>query len=159
MYRLEGAGRGKLVEELKERTEEMKGWEELRVVQPVEDADLERVREVLGAGRTAAALALCGWTRGGTRADPVMACTMCVRQVYAESFLPSDGAKAFDVLEQHQSFCPYVDAGATARTGWESRVDTVLQRQRKGSEASAVFLKGQAKKLGVSRSFSSCGWY
>ena len=87
MYRLEGAGRGKLVEELKERTEEMKGWEELRVVQPVEDADLERVREVLGAGRTAAALALCGWTRGGTRADPVMACTMCVRQVYAESFL------------------------------------------------------------------------
>ncbi|KAM0748188.1 hypothetical protein T439DRAFT_328175 [Meredithblackwellia eburnea MCA 4105] len=99
-------------------------------------------------------LALFGWTPSPS-ASPTSAlfsCSLCTRQVLLNSFITvpvsaSTTASSFNVVTQHQPFCPFIDpsAGAppsaspsassatTKRVGWKLRLDTIISKQRTSS--------------------------
>jgi len=105
---------------------------------------------------TAALLALFGWQAPSTH---ILTCKYCTRQVPLSAYLPKPSAPssdpappppAFDLVAQHQAFCPYVSSPASTamvikpdlpsglstivpRVGWQIRLDTILRRERRGT--------------------------
>ncbi|SCZ98407.1 BZ3500_MvSof-1268-A1-R1_Chr3-2g06349 [Microbotryum saponariae] len=97
-------------------------------------------------------LALFGWSAPTTTpvpsapsTTPILECRYCTRTVLLAPHL-STPSKPFDLIQQHQSFCPYVsnppidDVGLVSlvqsKAGWETRIDTILQRKSRGGATS-----------------------
>ncbi|POY75506.1 hypothetical protein BMF94_1408 [Rhodotorula taiwanensis] len=73
--------------------------------------------------------------------SPILACTYCTRRILASAYSPSISSppRAFDLVQQHQAFCPHVDPhvgqpppAATEtdlrlKPGWQIRLEAVLQ--------------------------------
>lgn len=73
--------------------------------------------------------------------SPILSCTYCTRRVLASAYSPSASSppRAFDLVQQHQAFCPHVDPhvgqpppAATEtdlrlKPGWQTRLEAVLQ--------------------------------
>lgn len=100
--------------------------------------------------------------------QPVLACTYCTRNILATSYVPSTASapatsapKTFDVLRQHQAFCPFVDPHAGSppqqqhdvvqkdgtralKPGWQLRFEAIMQRPlaAESTEASAAPARG-----------------
>lgn len=118
-------------------------------------------------------LALFGWH---SPTPAILTCTFCTRQVPLTAYLPKPSPStsseppppspppppAFDVVSQHQAFCPYISSpslsastsksavpaglgGAVLRAGWEVRLDTLLRRERQGTRGG----QGVATMLGA----------
>ena len=179
LYRCRVEGRPKLAEEIVESARDAirrtGAVADVRLRHPLSDEELAKVVEVARdfelakATSTPAAelpppamlvLALFGWTAATTSSpnSPVLTCTLCTREVLITSYITppatpptiTSPAPTFDVVSQHQSFCPFVDAHpppsssptstsspATAiprkRTGWQLRLDTLATRPRRAS--------------------------
>ncbi|KAL8277565.1 hypothetical protein RQP46_009997 [Phenoliferia psychrophenolica] len=186
LYRCKIEGRGKLVEELVQAASEAQrktggaALADIRLKHPLGDDELanvvEAVQDYLKAKGAAVevppppalVLALFGWTAAATSSatSPVLTCTLCTREVLITSHLPPSPSTstittpstsaAFDVVSQHQHFCPFVDslpAPSTSsspaptpasssqalrkRNGWQARLDTLTKRPRRASSVVA----------------------
>lgn len=170
LYKCKVEGRGKLLEEVVDGARELATRlgtvDEARLAHPLSE---DEVAKLVGAtkefvetqkGSTdtipsapSTILALFGWTTASsaTPNSPVVTCQLCTRQALLTSYLPtasstssapSPPSRSFDVVSQHQPFCPFIDAGAPLasqppdphlRVGWQTRLDALISRPRRAS--------------------------
>lgn len=183
LYRCRVEGRGKLAEELVDSARgslrRTPAVADVRLRHPLSDDELAKVLEaaqdhclVKAPVATDAAteappsaslvLALFGWTAAAASSpsSPVLTCTLCTREVLITAYLPDSSPATtalptFDVVSQHQAFCPFVDTLPTPtasppsaspletaiprrRTGWQLRLDTLAARPRRASAVVAA---------------------
>ncbi|SCV74647.1 BQ2448_7676 [Microbotryum intermedium] len=123
-------------------------------------------------------LSLFGWSapvsifvKSAPSTAPILECRFCTRTVLLSPYLStqasvgSSSSKSFDVIQQHQSFCPYVsapildDVGLVTpvhgKPGWEARVATILQRKWRGAANSNPTL---AEGEGSIETFEAFEW-
>lgn len=158
LYRVQVGGRKKVIEQVRSGASALNAHvTSMRITSPARDFSEEEQRaviKVLQAGNEselndrALLLSLFGWTIPQSPASATvstLSCTLCSRQVLLAPFRADvpDAGKSFELVTQHQSFCPFVDphAGLSisapptstgSRAGWRVRVDAILQTDAHG---------------------------
>lgn len=153
LYRVNVEGRKKTLAEVRKRGDEFRlaGCEGLGIKEGhgVSKEEVESVLKALmeseegkecSLDESVVLLALFGWTTTTTTttSPTIIECPLCTRQILTTSYLSSTTSpKDFDLIGQHQPFCPFVDSTTTTiRPGWQLRLDTILQRTGGGRRAS-----------------------
>ncbi|KAK4699715.1 hypothetical protein P7C70_g6541, partial [Phenoliferia sp. Uapishka_3] len=184
LYACRTEGRGKILEEMVKGARETTGRigakevGEMSIKHPLTEEEFNKLVQAAQDSKKASdlqwelppapalVLALFGWSAAtsSTPTSPIITCSLCTREVLINSYLPSSTtptptpstpSQYFDLISQHQKFCPYVDSlippssssssttpslsNSTTnrkRTGWQARLDTVVTRPRRASVAS-----------------------
>lgn len=151
LYRIQPEGRKKVIEDIRQTATSLQTVAtDIRLAlsdTALSQGDRQAVVQAVQTGyadiasESAVLLALFGWTSNASISSPVLSCTLCARQVLATPYLSStsESIKAFDLIGQHQAFCPFVDqnaglgipptsASAVSKAGWSVRADVILRR-------------------------------
>lgn len=104
----------------------------------------------------------CNLSPTATATSLILTCPLCTRRTLANSYLPPNTEKSFDLSSSHQAFCPFINSTSGAvqsstptRTpssesiiGWESRLKVILNKADPGRGSS--WANSERFKSGVS---------